>query len=115
MTETEHNTLLSACLWAADTDTAYPPLKHKWKPDARAEEHCGAFAFVVNALYGGEIMSGMDSKKVRWLWNRLPDGRQFILGPPPPETVYGKPVQWRTVSPRYAKFASRVLSRLEEL
>lgn len=111
--------LLNACKAAAKRDTAYKPLEHLWSSENPLAEHCGAIAHVVQHYYGGEIMSGKDNKGVRWLWNRLPDGKPWhgqelsldYVGSNMPPVALMMPPR-KTVNPRFALFLERVKAEL---
>ncbi|MGG2352445.1 hypothetical protein ACE4Z7_24935, partial [Salmonella enterica] len=63
----------------AAEDTSYDP--DVWR--SRREKspltgHCGAASYVVQALFGGEILSGSVDGE-RHLWNRIPGFRDIDL------------------------------------
>lgn len=99
----------------AARDTAYEPLEHLWSPEHPLMEHCGAIAHTVQSLWGGVILSGRDSGGVRWLWNRLPDGREVSVGHEGAIGVKGRVFRPRCVNKRFALFAQRVRDAWESV
>jgi|SRR5580698_8060336 hypothetical protein len=103
------------CTKVAAKDTAYKPLEHLWSAEDPLAEHCGAVAYVVQNVLGGDVISGVDNDGIRWLWNRIPSANGPIdvalteddLRPP---VLSGKCLPPRkTVNPRFALFYSRYL------
>lgn len=93
----------------ANRDTAYEPLQHLWTASDPLAEHCGAVAHVVQSFYDGDILSGKDKSGTRWLWNRLPDGREVSLTAWLDPEIRGKVMPKRkTINPRFALFESLV-------
>jgi hypothetical protein len=98
------------CMAVAAKDTAYLPLEHLWTPEDPLAEHCGAVAYVVQQIFGGDIMSGHDDNGVRWLWNKLPDGEYAVTEPdliPRPKKPGKRLPSRKTINPRFKLFCNR--------
>lgn len=66
-----------ACLKAASAGTSCYPDSYLAKKSP-LEGHCAAVAYMVQGVFGGEIVTGR-VQGVSHYWNRLPDGKEIDL------------------------------------
>jgi len=119
-----------------DTNFFTEPVSKEWRAKDQASDitlsisgppltgHCGCVSHYIQDVYGGVVLSAnvdmrvdMCVKKVRHMWNRLPDGEEVDLtsdqfgGNGYHPIAIGRKVKPRkTVNPRFELFANRVLS-----
>lgn len=97
--------LRAKCQRAASPETCYPADRDQWTPGS-LHGHCGAVAYTVRQLLGGEIVSGTVDGE-RWIFNRL-DGQTFCLANPDlPLPARLRPVK-KLTHPRFETFYRRV-------
>jgi hypothetical protein len=63
----------------ASLDTCDPADKRCWTGKPPVVGHCGAFAYSVQRILGGDLVSARDENGERWVFNRLPDGMEVAL------------------------------------
>jgi hypothetical protein len=108
-----------ACLNVASAETAcWPDIYKKTKVKSPLFLHCAAVATVVQAIFGGEIVTGRVNG-VSHYWNRLPDGIEVDLtscqfgGDGFTPFKKGRKVKRRKLTNlRFLLFAQRVLENL---
>lgn len=76
LSEKEQKRLRKVFLKSACAETAcWPEQYRKKKKKSPLYLHCAAVATVIQALYGGDIVTGK-VKSITHYWNRLPDGKE---------------------------------------
>lgn len=106
--------LKEVCRQVASKDTCYPPEAVKWKKSNPLIGHCGSVAFTVHQLFGGEILSGQDDKKVRWIVNKLPNGDIICLVKPSQITKIKRLTATKLTSSRFYLFFDKVKKEIKQ-
>ena len=109
--------LQNACRKAASAETCYEADVPLWSRDDPLKGHCGAIAFVVALLLGGDMLSGRTESGERHIWSRLPDGAEFDLSQPHLGTIvrHGRVFKPKRPNARFLIFARRVLNIVPSL
>lgn len=110
--------LRKCMIQAAGPDTAYDPSGYQ---QGTLSEHCGAVAYTIYSMYGGEIVTAR-VQGFRHFWNILPNGEevdlssdQYVGGDGFTPMAKGRPLPTRKgVNLRHHRFAARVRTILAE-
>lgn len=115
----EHARVRNALVKAACAETScWPDEYRRKKIKSPLYLHCAAVATVIQALYGGDIVTGT-VKDITHYWNRLPDGKEVDYtscqfgGDGLTPFKKGRKVNRKgPTNPRFLIFAKRVMENL---